>query len=209
MTTGPDTLLDALAAEVRANPPLDLGKVSELLDEAHDHPHGTAATTLVEHHLFLCLEAALAQAPAVLDVADLFQEASVALVAAVADYATRGGPASGLLDHCRSAIALHLTAVLGDAERGRQDDDAFVRDSRLLEGVDVELRRRLGRDPTTAEVAATLSWEEERVAVMATLLAEARARNDASLLPFLDDLDGSDDIADTNGGSGPESHPPG
>ena len=184
-----DTLLDTLAAEVSANPPLDLATVGELLAQAHDDPHGAATCTLVEHHLFLSLEAALARAGAALDVTDLFQEASAALVAAVSTYASGGRPASGLRDYARAAIASHLDAVVAKAERLRADDDAFVRDSRLLEGVEVELRHRLGRDATTAELAATLLWEEERVTVMGRLLAEARARNDETLLPFLDDLD--------------------
>lgn len=188
-SSGHDTLLDTLAAEVSANPPLDLTTVGELLAQARDDPHGVAASTLVEHHLFLSLEAALARAGAVLDVTDLFQEGSVALVAAVAAYAGEGAPAAGLRDYLRAAIASHVDAALAEAKALREDDDAFVRDSRLLEGVEVELRHRLGRDATTAELAATLSWDEERVTVMGRLLAEARARNDETLVPFLDDLD--------------------
>jgi hypothetical protein len=188
-SAGHDTLLDTLAAEVSANPPLDLATVGELLAQAHDEPHGAATCTLVEHHLFLSLEAALARAGAVLDVTDLFQEASAALVAAVASYASEGRPATGLRDYARAAVAGHLDAVIAEAERVRADDDAFVRDSRLLEGVEVELRHRLGRDATTAELAATLTWDEERVTVMSRLLAEARARNDETLVPFLDDFD--------------------
>jgi len=195
-----DTLLDTLAAEVSANPPLDLTAVAELLAQARDEPHGAAAATLVEHHLFLCLEAALARAGAILDVTDLFQEASVALMAAVAAHAAEGRPAEGLRDYCRAAIATHLDAALAEAKALREDDDAFVRDSRLLEGVEVELRHRLGREATTAELAAILSWEEERVTVVGRLLAEARARNDETLVPFLDDLDETPGSGQTSDG---------
>ncbi|HEY0410896.1 MAG TPA: hypothetical protein VGE42_11585, partial [Candidatus Dormibacteraeota bacterium] len=51
-----------------------------------------------------------------------------------------------------------------------------------------EMRKQLGRDPTALELAAVLGWPLERVSVIGDLLAEARARNDASLVPFLDDL---------------------
>ncbi|HEY6379654.1 MAG TPA: hypothetical protein VI316_10800 [Candidatus Dormibacteraeota bacterium] len=188
---GPDTVLDGLAAEVRTHPPLDLRQVGELLAAARSDPHGAAAATLVEHHLFLCLEAALARGSAPLEVTDVFQEASVALVAAVAAYAVSGGPAAGLQDYSRREIASHLDAALAQAQRLREADEALLRDSRLLEAVEVELRHRLGRDPSAAEVAATLSWDEQRVTLMATLVAEARARNDLTLLPFLDDLEES------------------
>ncbi len=194
-----DTVLDALAAEVRANPPLGAAEVAALLARARTDPHGEAAAALVEHHLFLCLEVALKKPSAQLEVADLFQEGSVALVAAVSDYAEAGGDAAGLREHLRTAVSRHVDAVAAEAARRHDDDEAFVRDIRLLEAAEVELRHRLGRDATAREVAAILEWEEERVAVVAAMLSEARALNDASLLAYLDDLDDVDRAAGLDG----------
>lgn len=193
-----DTLLDSLAAEVRSHPPLDAVRVDELLAGARINLHGEATTALVEHHLFLCLEAALARSTADLDVADLFQEASVALVAAIGDYARGGGPGTGLRGVASAAIAAHLDGYVTATARRHRDDETFLRDSRLYAAVELELRRRLGRAPVTAEIAELLTWEAERVTLMAALLADASAERDASLVPFLDDLDETDGRASSS-----------
>jgi DNA-directed RNA polymerase specialized sigma subunit len=188
-SNGVDTALDSLAAQVRARPPLPLDEVAELLERAHREGDGDARTALVEHHLAIALDAALAQGNRGVDVGDLYQEASVAVVTAVAEYAARGGDPAGLRDYVRRVVDLHLDAAVQREEMERETCAALVRDTRLLDVAEVEMRRRLGRPATSVELAALLGWSQERVGMMSQLLNEARDRNDESLLPFLDDLD--------------------
>lgn len=184
-----DTALDSLAAQVRAHPPLPVAEVTELLGRARRDGGEQARATLVEHHLGIALDAALAHAGTGVDVGDLYQEASVAVVTAVGEYAARSDDAAGLRAYVRRVVDLFVDAAVEREETARQTCEAFVRDSRLLDLAEVEMRHRLGRDATTVELAAALGWSTERVTVIGDLLAEARAQHDASLLPFLDDLD--------------------
>ncbi len=199
--TGVDTALDSLAAQVRAHPPLPLERVTELLARVRRDGAEDARATLVEHHLGLALDAALARADSGVDVGDLYQEASVAVVTAIAEYAARTDDAAGLRAYVRRVVDLFADAAVEREETARQTCEAFLRDSRLLDAAEVAMRHRLGRDPTTVELAALLGWTKERVTVIGDLLAEARARHDASLLPFLDDLEDVEDL-DEDGDDG-------
>ena len=183
--TGVDTPLDSLAAQVRSRPPLPLEKVTELLGRANREGDDEARAALVEHHLVVALDAALAHADSGVDVGDLYQEASVAVVTAVGEYAARDGDPAGLQAYVRRVV-----------ETERQTCEAILRETRLLDVAEVEMRNQLGRDPTSVELAAVLGWSEERVGVIGDLLHEARARYDESLLPFLDDLEEDGDGED-------------
>lgn len=202
---GVDTALDSLAAQVRTRPPLPLEDVTELLGRARTQGDGEARTALVEHHLGVALDAALARADSGVDVGDLYQEASVAVVTAVGEYAARSGDAAGLRGYVRRVVDLFVDAAVEREQAERRNAEALVEDSRMLDVAEVAMRRQLGRDATALELAAALGWPVERVTVIGDLLAEARARNDASLVPFLDDLDEVEDgeedgDADTDAG---------
>lgn len=188
-----DTVLDQLAAQVRAFPPLADARVATLLAAARSDPGGAAVTTLLEHHLGVALEGALKRGSPrealLLDLTDLFQEGSAAMVPAIAEYARQGRPARGLRTHLQAVVAEQLDAALAEATRLREADAGFVQDSRLLEVALGALRDKLSREPTDAEVAAALSWDGERVGLMKQLVAAARAAHDESLLPYLDDLE--------------------
>jgi DNA-directed RNA polymerase specialized sigma subunit len=192
---GVDTALDSLAAQVRSRPPLPLDEIAGLLRQARAEGEGPARTALVEHHLNLALDAALANGDHGIDVGDLYQEASVAVVTAVAEYAARSDDAAGLSAYVRRVVELHVDAAVRREETERETCAAFVRDSRLLDAVEVEMRHRLGRPATELELASVLGWSQERVEMMTRLLEEARERNDESLIPFLDDLDEGGDGA--------------
>jgi DNA-directed RNA polymerase specialized sigma subunit len=194
---GVDTALDSLAAQVRAHRPLPLEEVAELLGRAHREGAGAAQDTLVEHHLGVALDAALARADVGVDVGDLYQEGSIAVVTAVGEYAARNGDAAGLCAYVRRVVGLFVDATVEREETARETCEAFLRDSQLLDAAEVGMRRRLGRPATTVELAAILGWSEQRVAVIGDLLAEARAQNDESLLPFLDDVDDVDEDSDS------------
>jgi DNA-directed RNA polymerase specialized sigma subunit len=193
---GVDTALDSLAAQVRTRPPLPLEEVAELLDRVRREGPGAARTALVEHHLGIALDAALARADSGVDVGDLYQEATVAVVTAVGEYAARSGDAAGLREYVRRVVELHVDAAVEREQAERRTREAVIEDSRLLDLAEVEMRHRLGREPTAVELAAALGWSEQRTRVIGELLAEARARHDESLVPFLDDLD---DDADGDG----------
>ncbi len=193
---GVDTALDSLAAQVRTRPPLPLEEVAELLGEVRREGAGDPRTALVEHHLGIALDAALARANSGVDVGDLYQEASIAVVTAVGEYAARSGDAAGLRGYVCRVVDLFVDAAVERELTERRTVEALVEDSRLLDLAEVEMRTQLGRDATSLELAAVLGWPLERVTVIGDLLAEARAQNDASLLPFLDDLDDIDDLDD-------------
>jgi DNA-directed RNA polymerase sigma subunit (sigma70/sigma32) len=190
---GVDTALDSLASQVRTRPPLPLEEVAALLDRVRRDGAAEARAALVEHHLGIALDAALARGESAVDVGDLYQEASVAVVTAVGEYSERSGDPAGLRDYVRRVVDLHLDTAVAREQTERQTREAILRDSRLLDLAEVEMRHRLGREPTTVELAATLGWPPERVGVIGELLAEARVRHDASLVPFLDDLDDGGD----------------
>ncbi|HEY2703658.1 MAG TPA: hypothetical protein VGL20_08215 [Candidatus Dormibacteraeota bacterium] len=193
---GVDTALDSLAAQVRTRPPLPLEEVADLLGEVRREGAGDARTALVEHHLGIALDAALARAESGVDVGDLYQEGSIAVVTAVGEYAARSGEAAGLRAYVRRVVDLFVDAAVERELTERRTVEGMVEDSRLLDLAEVGMRKQLGRDATSLELAAVLGWPLERVTVIGDLLAEARAQNDASLLPFLDDLDDIDDLDD-------------
>jgi DNA-directed RNA polymerase sigma subunit (sigma70/sigma32) len=189
-----DSPLDTIAAQARSYPPLAVDEVADLLQRTHTTGGNAAAATLVRHHLSLALDAALERRDRGLDVGDLYQEGSVAVVTAVDEYAHRNGDPAGLWAYVAKVVALHLDAALEREGAEREAAQAFVRDAQSYELVEVELRHRLGRIPTPIELAAALEWSVEHVNTVAEMLAEARALNDETLLPYLDDADDADDL---------------
>lgn len=182
-----DSPLDAIAAQVRSYPPLPLDEVDTLLRRTHETGGNAAAAELVRHHLSVALDAALQRKDQGLDVGDLYQEGSIAVVTAVEEYAQRRGAAAELRAYVERVVALHLDAALEREAQEREAGEAFVRDAQSYELVEVDLRHRLGRAPTSLELAAALLWSVEHVETVAEMLSEARALHDESLLPFLDD----------------------
>src|SRR4029077_895431 len=109
---GGDTALDSLASQVRTRPPLPLEEGAALLDRVRRDGAGEARAALVEHHLGIALDAALAHAEWRVDVGALYQEASVAVVTAVGEYAERSGDPAGLRGYVRRVVDLHLDAAV-------------------------------------------------------------------------------------------------
>jgi DNA-directed RNA polymerase sigma subunit (sigma70/sigma32) len=188
-----DSPLDTLAAQARAHPPLPDAEVAELLGRMPGGGGNAAAATLVRHHLNIALDAALERRDRGLEFGDLYQEGSIAVVTAVDEYARRGGEASGLRAYVTRVVALHLDAALEREAEEKKAGEAFIRDAKQYELVEVELRSRFGRAPTAVELAAAMEWSVEHAETVGAMLAEARAMHDESLLPFLEDADGSDD----------------
>lgn len=184
-----DTPLDLLAAQVRAHRPLTAARIDELLGAARRGAGAEAAGALVEHHLGIALDSAIAHRGHQVEVVDLFQEGSLAMVAGVAGYAASGGAGTGLAAHLRRIVDERLDEITAEADDRAAAAEALLRDTRIVEAAEVALRGRLDREPEPAEIAAVLEWSEERVRLLLAGLAEARRIHDLSLLPFLDDAD--------------------
>jgi DNA-directed RNA polymerase sigma subunit (sigma70/sigma32) len=187
-----DSPLDTIAAQVRANPPLPDAEVAELISHIRRDGAIAATATLVRHNLGLALDAAMARRDRGLELGDLYQEGSIAVVTAVEEYARRGGDPGGLRAYVKRVVDLHLDAALEREAEEKAAGEAFVRDAQRYELAEVEMRGRIGHEPTTVEMAAALEWSVEHAATVAEMLTEARSLHDESLLPFLDD-DGVDD----------------
>ena len=190
--TADDTLLDLLASQARANPPLSDADTDRLLAAARAGDGGEGAATLTRHLLGVALDTALRLRAGGDDVTELYQEGAVAVVAAVNEYVAGDGGAAGLREAVGRAVATHVRGVQGGERRRREDDEAFVRDSRRLDLVAVALRQRLGRQPTTDELAELLEWDPARVELVGSLVEDARRIHDETLIPFLDDDDPSE-----------------
>ena len=180
-----ETDLDLLAAQVRSHPPLDADEVRSLLADARDA--GPAQARLVEHHLEVALDESLARGDRGLEVTDLYQEATVATIIAVSEYAARGGAPSGLRGYVARVVGAHLDAAIEEAQLAQRSEEALVRDAQLFETAEINLRHELGRSATHTELAAELDWPEDRVATIAEMLTEARDMYDSEIVQYLDD----------------------
>lgn len=145
-----------------------------------------ANRTLIEHNLYLVLEAAEARKERGVAFGDLFQEGTVGLISAVEHYQ----PAQGAF-HARlvDAIGATMDDILAQTEEAQRNDEAFVTACRLLESAQRLLTGRLSRPATPAELGKLLHWEEARVKVILEMLSEARQVHDDELLDYLDDFD--------------------
>lgn len=179
--------LRGLKAQARSYPPLGLEEVGRLLAAAATA--GPAQERLVQDQLGTALDEAVARRDRGLDVVDLYQEASVAAIVAVSQYASRGGPAAGLRRYVARVVGAHLDDTLEQAKLEREADEAFVRDAQTYESAELSLRHELGRSATTTEIAALLEWPEERVAVVAEAVTSARELWDTEIVQYLDDED--------------------
>lgn len=182
-----DPDLATLTAQARQFPPLGVDEVARLLPDSA--VAGPAQERLVQHQLTVALDEALARRERGVDVVDLYQEATVAAIVAVQQYSARGGEPAGLQRYVARVIGAHLDDAIEEAELERKSDEAFVRDAEAYEAAEVSLRHELGRNPTTTEIAAQLEWPEERVAVVAEAVRNAREIWDSEIVQYLDDSD--------------------
>jgi DNA-directed RNA polymerase specialized sigma subunit len=189
MTKGELTDRDIIAAQVRALPPLTEEVTAQLLAEVKRDGRGPALDRLVEHQLGPTLKLAEARRGKGVEVGDLTQEGTIAGVVAVMEFAAQGGPASGLDRFVARLVASHMDDTIELAGLERASAEAFVRDTEIYETAEIRTRHELGRAPTTLELSVELGWDEERVATVAGILADARARYDSELVEYLDDAD--------------------
>lgn len=182
-----DPDIATLTAQARQYPPLSLDEIARLLPDSA--VSGPAQEALVQHQLGIALEEAMARLERGVDFVDLYQEATVAAIVAVAQYSARGGEPAGLQRYVARVIGAHLDDTIEEAELERKADEAFVRDAEAYEAAEVSLRHELARTPTATEIAALLEWPEERVSVVAEAVTTARQMWDAEIVEYLDDED--------------------
>jgi DNA-directed RNA polymerase specialized sigma subunit len=189
-----DTVLDAIAAQVRALDPMADEDSATLMAESRQSPTGQATARLVEQQLGTVLAAVLARRRPELDLMDLYQEGSIAATVAVGEYVARGGPAHGLRPYVKRVVEKFLDDVVEREAAQRLADALLVENVKLLEAADLALRGRLEREPTSLELAAALGWTPEAVEVVGASLRLAREQYDAEIVEYLDDAD--DDTGD-------------
>jgi len=182
-----DTTADALAAAVRRIRPLSPVDLVALVGLARMDPDGPPAARLIEHHLGLALDAAIARGGAAATLEDLFQEASLAVVTGVQDFLRGPDEPSALRGRLEVAVRRHIEARLLPLESLRRDERHFARDAELMERTVSGLHGRLGHSPTAEDLAAALEWPPERVAIVSTFISMARARNDEEISLYLDE----------------------
>jgi DNA-directed RNA polymerase specialized sigma subunit len=180
---------ELLAAQARSLPPLSDTETAALITEVRERGKGRALDRLVEQQLAAILAEAEARKGRGVEVGDLAQEAGIASVVAVTEYAARGGSAPGLAQFVIRLVGLHMDETIELAALERASEEAFIRDAETYEQAEVRMRRELGREPTALELAAELGWPDERVAIVAGMLNEARARYDSEIVEYLDDVE--------------------
>ncbi|HUZ69517.1 MAG TPA: hypothetical protein VMU65_07370 [Candidatus Saccharimonadales bacterium] len=179
---------EILVEQAKALPPLTEGETAALLTTVRELGKGPALDRLVEHQLKAILDQAGARRGRGVEVGDLAQEAAIASVIAVTEYAGRGGPASGLNQFVAKLVGAHMDDMIELAALDRASAEAFIRDAQTYETAEVRSRHELGRDATAIELAAQLGWPDERVAIVAGMLHEARSRYDSEIVEYLDDI---------------------
>jgi DNA-directed RNA polymerase sigma subunit (sigma70/sigma32) len=180
---------EILVEQARSLPPLSEAETDALLVEVRARGKGAALDRLVEQQLGTILEQAAARRGRGVEVGDLAQEAAIASVVAITEYAGRGGTAPGLNQFVLRLVGSHMDETIELAALERASDEAFIRDAETYEITEVRMRHELGRDATAVELAAELGWPEERIAIVAEMLADARARYDSEIVDYLDDID--------------------
>lgn len=188
-----DTTLDAIAAQARSHPTLSPHDVEPLLRQARRAGRGAAFDTLVEHHLGIALDAAIARRDHGVEVIDLYQEASVAVVVAVEEYSSHRRKAAGLSGYVEKVVARHLDAAIDRATEAVRQERRLVGDAELLQAAGVRLRRELAREATDLELGGLLGWPIEHVRLVGSMLHGAEASHDIDLLRYLDGDQGDQD----------------
>ena len=180
---------DEIRAQVARYPRLSNEEEQRLL-ATQGANRDAANRRLIEHNLYLVLEAADARKKRGVSFGDLFQEGTVGLISAVEHYKLSDGGFNARLAH---VIAVTMDDVLAQTQEAQRNDEAFVVACRLLQSAQRLLSERLDRPATPAELAKLLQWDEARVNVILAMLGEARTTHDQELLDYLDDLDDPDD----------------
>ena len=202
-TTGPDSggaddddleaavasdTLAILVEEVGQVPPLRPGELEALLLKLKNDD-ARARERLLETHLHVVLTSATARQERGLPIGDLFQEGSLGLFAAIAEFA-----GDGVVEFERfllEQVDACLEAALEDEEAAVKAERALIVAAEDFDRVELMLAKELRRKPTDAEIGARLEWDAARTAEVREIVDEARKQHDAEILALLepDELD--------------------
>jgi RNA polymerase sigma factor (sigma-70 family) len=183
---------EAYRDQIARYPRLSAGELERLLSTG-GAAREEANRRLIEHNLDLVFEAAHQRRKRGVPFGDLFQEGTVGLISAVEHYRQ---PPAEFRSRLRDAIGATMDDVLAQTADAQHNDKAFVAACRLLAAADRLLAERLGRAPTTPEIARLLQWDEGRVTTIRAMLDKAQGIHDQELLDYLDDLDDLDDTTE-------------
>ncbi|MGH7922856.1 MAG: sigma-70 family RNA polymerase sigma factor [Candidatus Dormibacteraceae bacterium] len=156
----------------------------------------SARESLLATHLDLVLAVARERSQVNTDglsSADLFQEGTIGLLAAIDAYATSG--VGNFESFARSRIASEMDAAQAAEEDARQQNREVVAAAEAYERAEMQFRREHGRQATVDELAHLLVWSGERTEEVARLVDTARRQHDEDLLQYLDTEDvGAEDL---------------
>ncbi|MHB1499549.1 MAG: sigma-70 family RNA polymerase sigma factor [Candidatus Dormibacteria bacterium] len=187
----PDEELLALREMVAGYPPLDAAAVARLLGEVgYEDLDQDPRRQLVQHHLWMVLEAATSAARPGTSTADLFQEGTTALLKLVHGL-SRHDPLepTEFQRQVRAAADAAIKAALDEETRIRDQDQQWARDGERVFALETEIRLETGESPTDQQLATRLGWAEERVRQVRLAVSEAAAAHDRELLETLEEME--------------------
>lgn len=120
--------------------------------------------------------------------ADIFQEGTIGLLAAIDAYATSGE--GDFESFARSHIASGIAAAEAAEDDARRQDRELVSAAEAYQRAEFLFRTEHGRQGTIEELAALLEWSDDRTEEVATMVDAARRAHDEDLLAYLDPEDG-------------------
>ena len=177
-----DTLA-VLIEEVDQVPPLRPGELEALLLKLKTGD-ARARERLLETHLQVVLTSATARQDRGLPIGDLFQEGSLGLFAAIAEFSGEGVDEfeQFLLEEVDSC----LEAALVDESAAIKAERALIVAAEDFDRVELMLAKELRRKPTDTEIGARLEWDAARTAEVREIVDEARKQHDAEILALLE-----------------------
>jgi DNA-directed RNA polymerase sigma subunit (sigma70/sigma32) len=161
---------------------------------------GSARDRLFRAHAGLVVGLAEARQDRGLELGDLLQEGSLALIAAIAGARPGQAAMGGLAKEVEASVGRQLDEAIAQEESAVRERQQLIEDAEAYQRAEIEIRRLLGRAPTEAELAEKLEWSAARTQRLGEMVEAARRRHDEELLSYLSaeelDLDGAGDAKD-------------
>ncbi len=172
--------------------------------EAAGQGDRSAQERVCRAHLDLVVEQALKRVGEGLPPADLFQEGSIGLMAAINHFA--GSPQTDFGLFARQQVGLYLEAAIAAEQAIDRDQAMLVTAAEEYERAEIAVGRDMGRKATHQELALKLEWSVERARQIGEMVEEARRRHDEELIQYLDPervlFQEADETADEEGQGG-------
>jgi DNA-directed RNA polymerase sigma subunit (sigma70/sigma32) len=193
-----------VASQAAAEPAPSPAEERRLLELA-GQGDGSARDRLFRAHARLVVRLAEARQDRGLDLGDLLQEGSLALIAAIAAASPGQAGEEGLAKQVETSVSRQLDEAIVQEESAVRERQRLVEDAEAYQRAEIDLHRLLGRAPTETELAEKLEWSAARTQRLAEMVEAARRRHDEELLEYLNpqelDLDGPADAKDGTHGA--------